>query len=187
MVFSAKFRGAVAAVAFATALTSCVTANQMAMQVGQPPKVTLDLRSLQTRRFDTLDEKALLAAGTQVMQDLGFTVTESVPEAGVLVGSKQRDAEEGGQVAAQIGLMVVFALLGSHYNPMWDKTQSIHVTLTTTPIRNSKALEVRAHFDRHLTNNHGYLWRAELVDQPEIYQEFFDKLSQSAFLEAQKL
>ena len=173
-------------------VASCASPpNDVAMKIGGPPveegKTSLDLRNLQIRRFDSLDEQRLLHAGIQTLQDLGFTVTESSAEVGVLVGSKQRDAEESGQVAGQIVLTLFAAALGSAHNPTWDKEQSIFVTFVSTPIENSKQTEVRISFERRLTNNHGKLWRAELILDPKIHQEFFTKFSQGTFLEAHKL
>lgn len=177
----------VVALGLAAPITGCVNANDIAKEVGAPPQGAVDLRALQTRRFDTLDEHALLAAATQTLQDLGYTITESSADVGILVASKERDAEEAGQVAGQVALMVVAALFGSFHNPVWDKEQSINVTLVATPIQNSKQIEVRVSFDRHLTNNHGHRWRAELLMEPELYQQFFEKLSAGVFLEAQKI
>lgn len=168
-------------------LSGCVNPNDVAMRIGQPPKGAVEMRSLQTRRFDSLDEPALLQAAQQTLQDLGFTISEASADAGVLAGSKQRDAVESGQVAGQIALTVVLALLGTSHTPVWDKDQTINVTLVATPIENSKQTEVRVSFDRHMVNNLGHLWRAELILDEKIYQEFFDKFAQGSFLEAQKI
>ena len=56
-------------------LAACVSPNDIAMEIGKAPeaedgKPTLNLRATQTRRFETLDEKRLLAAATQSFQDL---------------------------------------------------------------------------------------------------------------------
>ena len=181
----------VSAVSFCILLIGCVTPNELAMKVGGPPEVDgktiLDLRKLQTRRFDTLYEDKMLHAGIQTLQDLGFTLSESSSEAGVLVGSKKRDAEEAGQVAGQVVLSVFMLALGVAHNPVWDKEQDIFVNLVSTPIANSDQIEVRISFERRLTNNHGQLWRSELILEPEIHQEFFNNLSQSTFLEAHKI
>lgn len=180
-------------VLLALSLSACVSPNDVAMEVGAPPVLkgenasTVSLRALQSRRFDTLDEHRLMTASTQTLQDLGFTITESSLEVGLLVGSKQRDAEEAGQIAGQVFLTLLAALAGSHHNPTWDEEQKIVVTLVTTPIENSKQIEARVSFDRRLTNNHGQLWRTELILDPPIYQEFFEKLSKGVFLEAHKL
>lgn len=171
----------------AAVLSGCVNANSEALKVGKPPDGAVKLRSLQTRRFDSGDDKAMLAASIQTLQDLGFTVTEAAPEVGVLTASKQRNAEEAGQVAGQVALTILAALAGSSHNPTWDKEQTIQVTLVTTPIVNAAKTDVRVSFDRVLTNNLGQTWRAELLNDPHLYQEFFQKLSQSVFLEAHEI
>jgi len=179
-------RAAVAMVALSI-LSACETANSLALKVGRPPDGAVNLRNLQTRRFETSDEKAMLGAATQTLQDLGFTITESSSDVGVVTASKQRDAEESGQVAGQMALVVLMALMGSAHNPVWDKEQTIHVTLVATPIENSSQVDVRITFDRVLTNNQGLQWRAELIHEPAIYQQFFERLSKSAFLEAHQI
>lgn len=175
------------AAAFALALAGCQTANDVAKQIGAPPKSAVELRSFETRRFTTTDEKSVLTAATQTLQDLGYTITESSADAGVIVGSKQRDARETGQVVGQILLTLLAAAGGSHHNPTWDESQDIHVTLVVTPIENSKSVDVRVSFDRYITNNQGRMWKTELVEDRQIYQEFFDKLSAGTFLEAHEL
>jgi hypothetical protein len=170
-----------------TQLTACYNANEHAMKVGQPPDGAVELRALETRRFDTVDEKAMLAAATGTLQDLGFIISESSSEVGVLTATKRRDAEEAGQVAGAIAASVVLALLGAYVNPTWDKEQTIKVTLVATPVENSKQIEVRDAFDRVLTNNHGQKWRAELIRDEGLYKGFFEKLAKSVFLEAHTL
>ncbi len=185
---SAKLRAAgqfLLVIALLLPLNACVTANEMAKRLGKPPEGAVELRAMQTRRFESADSNTLLMAATQTLQDLGYTISESSSEVGVLVASKQRDATEKGQVAGQIMLTVLLAAMGSYYNPVWDKDQTINVTLLAVPIENTGKTEIRVSFDRHMVNNHGHLWRAELILDPKIYQEFFDKLSQGAFLEAQ--
>lgn len=187
---AAMLRRTAISLVFALAVSGCVNPNQVAMRIGAPPelkkegKSTVSLRALQVRRFEVLNERILLQAATQTLQDLGFTISESSLEAGVLVGSKKRDAVESGQVAGQLLLALLAAVAGSSHNPTWDKEQTIVVTLITTPVKNSKQIETRVSFDRRLTNNRGQLWRAELITEAPIYQEFFDKLSKSIFLEA---
>ena len=168
--------------ALAMSLTACVDANKVAMQVGQTPPDSLNLRSLETRRYATLDENALLLASTQTLQDLGFTVSESAPAAGVLVATKQRDARETGQVVGAVVLAVLFGANAA----VWDVEQTINVTLVTTPIANSKEVEVRVAFDRVIRNNKQQN-RAELVKDVDVYHQFFEKLSSGVSLEARQV
>jgi len=46
---------------------------------------------------------------------------------------------------------------------------------------------VRVTFQRVIRNTAGQISRQEQINEPEIYQEFFDKLSQAVFLEAHEL
>ena len=65
---------------------------------------SLTRRQTQTRIFETPNEAELLSASAALLQDLGFNLDESETELGVIVGSKERDATEAGQVAASIAV-----------------------------------------------------------------------------------
>jgi len=168
----------------APALSGCQDPNALAMKIGQAPDSALKMREVQTRKLPAPSHVAMLSDVTQTLQDLGFTVAESSAELGVVTGAKERDAQETGQVAGQIALAVVFALLGAPHNPTWDKDQSIHVTTTVAPADKQNDFAVRVSFDRYLWNNHGQLWKTELIQDPVIYQEFFSRLSKGRTISA---
>jgi hypothetical protein len=46
---------------------------------------------------------------------------------------------------------------------------------------------VRVTFQRLVWNQRGVLTKIEAVNEPEIYQEFYEKLSKSIFLQAQNV
>lgn len=141
------------------------------------------LRQLQTRRFDSRDEKALLAAGAGVLQDLGFTLDESETELGIIVASKDRSAVETGQV---IGAVILMALTGVPIP--WDKTQKIRASLVTRPAgTDDESTLVRVTFQRIVWDTQGKVSKTEPLDEPEFYQEFFAKLSKAVFLDAHEL
>ncbi len=165
-----------------TMAAGCQNANVVAMRIGQPTKDALAVREAQTRSVPAADQVSILSDVTQTLQDLGFSIRESSVDLGIVTGTKHRDAEESGQVASQIALTVAFALLGTAYNPVWDKTQEIHVTTVVAPAQSSGAYSIRVSFDRYITNNQGTLWRTELIHDPVIYQEFFAKLSHGTTL-----
>lgn len=171
------------AVITAGTLSACQTnPNELAMKIGAPPAGAVELRSLQSRRLDSTNSIAVLNAGTQTLQDLGFTIQESASPVGVLSASKQRDAEETGQVAGAIGISVLGALAGVAIEPVWDKDQTINVTMVETPVLASQQVDVRVSFDRAVRNTKN-VYRSELILEPKIYQEFYEKLMKSLFLE----
>jgi len=164
--------------------------NDHAMKIGAPPtedtKTISSLRALQSRNFQTLNTENLIQASTATLLDLGFTVEEASEEYGVLTGSKDRDAVEAGQVALQIFLAILAAIGGNTHEVMYDETQKINVTLVVNEIDETSS-QIRVIFDRHITNNRGQLWKADVITEAEIYQLFFEKLSASTFLEENKL
>ena len=161
-------------------LTSCIETIPPEALVFN--KDTLANRQLQTRKFDTKTEKELLTAASGVLQDLGFNLDESAPAIGVLVGSKNRDATDAGQVAGAIVMAVLFGA-----NMAIDKEQKIRASLITRPSETGKGHLLRVTFQRVVWNTQGVVSKIEPINEPLIYQEFFEKLSKSVFLEAQKI
>lgn len=147
---------------------------------------SLQLRQVQSRRFDTADETMILRACSAVMQDLGFSVEEISRETGMLVGSKERDAIEAGQVAGQLFLAALVAAFGGQADPVWDQNQRIRISIITRPA-GQNAINVRATFQRVIWNSKNQVSRVETLDSPVMYQEFYDKVSQAVFLEAHEL
>jgi hypothetical protein len=140
---------------------------------------SLPLRQLQTRRFDTPDEKLLLAAGAGILQDLGFTLDASDSQLGVIVASKDRSAVEAGQVI--FSLLAAFA--GAHVP--WDQKQKIRASFVTRPAGPERpSVLVRVTFQRVVWNTQNQITKMEPLDEPRFYQEFFEKLSKAVFLEA---
>jgi len=141
---------------------------------------TLEFRQRSTRRFITSDESRILAASAGLLQDLGFTIDGSESDVGLIVASKDRPAVEGGQVAAKIAFAVLFRA-----NIPIDRNQKLRVSVVTRPVGNEVA--VRVTFQRIVWNDRGQISLLEQLDDPEMYQEFFDKLSKAVFLEAHKI
>jgi hypothetical protein len=149
-------------------------ANKAALKIGAERPDAAEIRTRQTSVFHDISEGRLLAEATQVLQDTGFTVEESVARYGVLGGSKNRDATEAGQVAAQVALTIGLAVLGVHYSPEWDTDQIIRATLTTRPVGTGD-VSLRVSFERIVTDNHG-ISRVEELTAPEFSSGFFERI-----------
>ena len=152
-----------------------------------PTPDSLERRQLQSRRLDGISETNLLAASAGVLQDLGFNIDESETRLGVIVASKDRSAWNAAQITAAVAL----ALFGAYY-PV-DKTQKIRVSLVTrpalaadgTPRPDSQILRIT--IQRLVWNMENQLTRIDSIEEPAVYQEFFDRLSKSIFLELQEI
>ena len=138
-------------------------------------------RQLETARFETDDESTILSASANVLQDLGFTLDETETKLGLITAYKNREATSKG---AQTALVILAALGGT--TPVYDTEQKIYTTLVSTKSKESKGYNVRVEFARVIWNNFNES-RIEKIEDPEIYQDFFDKLSQSLFLTAHSI
>ena len=144
---------------------------------------SLEQRQAQTRRFETAEEATLLSASAAVLQDLGFNLDESETNLGVIVASKERDATEAGQIVGAIFIAVLFGAVV----PI-DKEQKIRASLVTRPHGDSdESTLVRITFQRIVWNDRGVISKTEGLSDPKLYQEFFEKLSKSVFLEAHEI
>jgi PBP1b-binding outer membrane lipoprotein LpoB len=176
--------GHAAVVAVALLLGGCPAhmAEQQKQATAALTTGTLAQRQYTTRRFDTKDETAVMAASAGVLQDLGFNIDETSRSTGLLVASKDRDAVQAGQVLFSA---LVIALGAKPETAGYDTAQKIRISVVSKPV--NQATVVRVTIQRLVINNMNQATRAESIDDPQIYQEFFDKLSQSIFLEAHEI
>ncbi|WP_207160349.1 hypothetical protein [Rhodospirillum rubrum] len=144
-------------------------------------------RQMQLRRFDTRDEAAMLSTTASVLQDLGFIIEESAAKSGLIVATKDRDAVEGQQVAGQIFLAMLITAMGGVADPQWDHVQKIRLSVVTKPSADAASMVVRITFQRIVWNNKNQISRVETINDPLVYQKFFDQLAEAAFLEAHQI
>jgi hypothetical protein len=109
---------------------------------------------------------------------MGFQLDETETKLGVIVGSKANDATEAGQV---VGAVVFTVLFGQ--SMAIDKEEKVRAALVTRPVSDTETT-LRVTFQRMVWNNRGELWKIESLEDPELYQGFFSKLSKAVFLTA---
>lgn len=142
---------------------------------------TLKHRQLQSKKFDTIDEPAMLTASMEVIQDMGFIISEAESKLGVIVASKEREIDNKVERYTLIALRVlggVSTLQGI------EKNHKIRFSLVTIPDKANKNTTVRVNFQREVYDMENNLLRLETLQEQDIYVGFFAKLSKSIFLEA---
>ena len=144
------------------------------------PPESLSDRQMQTRIFEGSDEKEILTASAAVLQDLGFTIDETEVKAGVIACSRERDVTDPKEVMLSIALLI-FGI----YLPYAQK-QKVFASLATIPLDPGR-IAVRITFQHMVWNIDHVLIKNEQMNEPEIYQEFFARLSKSVFLVAHEI
>ncbi len=158
----------------------CVTIPPDALKLS--PSSLAD-RQLQTRIYEDVTEEQILSASVGIIQDLGARITETETDLGLIVGEKMREATDPGQV---VGAIILTLMTGSS-TPI-DKQQKIRFSLVTAPAsseQESKRWVVRLTIQRIVWNTQNQVSRREGVKDAQIFQDFFEKLDKSLFLEKQ--
>ncbi len=101
-------------------------------------------------------------------------IAVSSADAGVVTGSKQRDAQEAGQIVGAVMMGFLFGAGAMQY----DVSQNIRATVVVDPPSQGRCT-VRVSFERVVTDNK-QITRGEYVLDPAIYQQFFAKLRAGA-------
>ncbi len=159
--------------------------NQTSIQMVKLKTTSLNERQLQTKSYDTTNESEILSSSVATLQDMGFNIDEINRDFGVITCSKTRDAREVGQ---QVGLFFLALFAGANVMDSADHTQNIRATVVVTPKEKlNKKTDVRLTVMRVLRNHKGMVTGVENIKDKSIYQQFFDKLSKSVFLEENKV
>lgn len=143
----------------------------------EPQKTQLQIREFQTRTFQVKDQKLVLKAMLNVLQDDGYIVKNVVSDMGLLSAVKEVDVESMGEAFA--------AAFFSGYNARWKKAQIIEATCNVS--EHADTTKVRASFVMKVLDNKGGIMNLKQVDDQNYYQEFFSKVDKSIFLQKQGL
>lgn len=168
---------------FLLCVSGCITPRGFL----QLPENYLEARQLQSREFETKDEKLIMSASAGVLQDLGFILADSETELGMITAAKKADATDIGQIIAASIIDALASSSSSNAYNLCDDTQDIRATIIVKPSLLSGKMTVRATFQRVVWNKLGQINNVENISDPAIYQSFFENLSKAIFLEAHKI
>ena len=180
MTYPLNFKILTLIIVFLSIISGCNTIPKDAFKVSES---SLQMRQMQTRSFETKDEISLLSASAGVLQDMGYLIEEIEKDAGLLTGEKDADATDVGQI---VTVVLVAALTGAVHSV--DDTEKIRVSLITQPSRKDPNVYLaRITFQKIVWNTNKQITKAVTIDDPQVYQQFFQQLSKSVFLEANNI
>jgi hypothetical protein len=140
-------------------LTSACVPSTPEQQAGALtlPTIPSASRQVQARRFDTRDEAGLMAAVLGVLQDLGYTVNETSTGVGLVVGSKDR------------------------------RGTRVRISVAVRPTNDRTATIARVSIQTLAAPAFGQQLQVQTISDAGIYQQLFERLSKSLFLEAHEI
>jgi hypothetical protein len=151
------------------------------------PESTLDVRAIQTRRLEASSEIAILTATIAVLQDMEFNIDRIEKPLGVITASKLSDADSG---VEQTGLFFLDMLCvlggGGGCDAMSSARDDQHITLTMVvlpSLMRDGEYSVRITIQRVIHDKVERIKVLERIDDAETYQEIFDNLRKSLFIQ----
>jgi hypothetical protein len=183
----------VALVLGASLIVAGCSSNQAEEAFKLSPR-SLKERQIESRRFEGTDQVKLLIACQALLQDMGFHTDESESKLGLIVASADREAGSTGEVVGSLLLsnlpvINMFQPLFGKKPNTWDDRQKVRASLVVSEVApaGSGNYIVRVTFQRIVWDNHQQLSKQEWLGQPELYQDFFSRLSKSIFLKANEI
>ena len=159
------------------------------------PPSSQNVREAQTRTFEVPSEVNVLQASVGLMQDMEYNFDTIEYPLGVLSGSKTVDADSMLRNAGLVTADIVLSILsivggtapgGSLYAGADDQI-NLTVTMVVLPSLDTEGqYSARITIRSELIDKSDRVKKVKMIDNPAVYQEIFEKLSKSLFLEGVK-
>jgi hypothetical protein len=151
------------------------------------PQSTLEVRAIQTRTLEASSEIAILTATIAVLQDMEFNIDRIEKPLGVITASKLSDADRKGEKAGLFFLdMLCVISNGVSCEASSTARDDQHITMTIVVLP-SLALKgaylVRITIQRVIHDKVERIKVLERIDDAETYQDIFDNLRKSLFIQ----
>ncbi len=124
---------------------------------------------------------------------MGYDISESSADLGLLIASKKREASTRGErITGHMADLALSALLGiathsySYSRTPHDISQEIYVMVALNRLNKTQRYQVRVTFARMVTNDEGHK-RTEELREDGLYRGFFERLDKSFYLIKNKL
>lgn len=151
------------------------------------PESTLEVRSIQTRTLEAPSEIDILTATIAVLQDMEFNIERIEKPLGVITASKVADADSASEKTGLFFLDVLCALGGSSdCRAMTTAQDDQHITLTLVvlpSLARAGEFTARITIQRVIYDKMDRIKVLERIDDPETYQQIFENLRKSLFIQ----
>jgi len=150
-------------------------------QIGMAEASQLKLRVAQSRVFDSVDTRRILAAVVSIMQDMNFTIQVLDEELGLVSGKQLLELERPPTYHALLHSynlhddqsLLIFSRNYRDWGPFWHRDDLVRLTVTVRKRGETQSV-VRASAQFYL----------QAVESPEPYQRFFEALEKTLVLDA---
>lgn len=148
------------------ALAGCSTGPQV-----NPPSTQLELRSMQTRTYDTADTQLVMKAMMNVLQDLGYVVKSADSDLGLLTAEKWTNIVQKKKAVKK----------AEKAGKTLPRMQTFECSGNVSKFGNE--CRVRVNFQRKILDDHGTILGVQTVEDAAFYQQFHSRVDKGIFLQ----
>ena len=149
-----------------------------AVQPPPKPELTqLQIREFQTRRYDTKDQKLVMKAMLNVLQDTGFIVKNAQLDLGLLTATKETDVENSKEK--------FWAKWNHGQFADWKKNDVLEMSGNITEF--GEQTQVRVNFQLKTMSSKGSVLKVTTIMDPEAYKDFFSRVDKGIFIQKEGL
>jgi hypothetical protein len=162
----------------AVAVTALVLAAGCASN-GPPsaaPPSQLELRSFQTREFDTPDTRLVMKAMINVLQDMGFQIQSADADLGLLTASKWANIEHTKKEIKK----------ARKNDRVLSKSLVLEATANISDFGNAQS-RVRVNILERTLDGSGATMAVAHIDDARFYQQFFAAVDRGVFLQQEEI
>lgn len=153
-------------------LTALVVAGCFSDSPPPPQPSQMEMRSFQTREYDTNDTKLVIKAVLNTLQDMGFIVNTADPNIGLLTASKWTNVEHSKKEIKEAKKKE----LAISKSIVLDCTANISEF-------GKKQSRVRVNFQQRVLDTNGATMQASPITEAKFYQTFFSQVDKGIFLQ----
>jgi len=143
---------------------------------------TLEIRSIQTKEYDSTSQLMVYKALINALLDRGFTLKASDSQAGVVLANSTSTQLNGGEVVTKA--VATYLTLGLNWvfgdNNLED-TLLIDVSANVTQLAGITKVRINAVAKR--MNSEGEIVDSKMIIEPQYYSDIFEQIEKSVFLE----
>lgn len=139
-----------------------------------PPRTALETREIQTRSFAVKDQKSVMKAVLDALQDEGYITRNAVVDLGLITATKETDTETRGSA--------LFSQLLMGENAAWEKQAILEATVNVSTFGPETRVRISLH--NKVLDNRGAVMSVHEVEDPLPYQQLFSKIDKSVFIQS---
>lgn len=173
------------AIILLVATSGCVT-SKIPDDALRLTESSMEVRAIQTRRFEVDSHIEILAATISALQDMEYNIDALDKTLGVITASKVSDADASSDKTTRIMLDFLCTLggTGCNYYANRDDKYAISMTMVVLPSLESEGEYItRITLQRALISKAGTITNLQRIDDADTYSGIFARLSKSLFLE----